>query len=100
MYHLNVKYKGKKEVIVFPSRYKTLILGAPKMIKNRNNKIKKMSGAQRKKWAVEKAGYIFSLRKDIKSLSELNSRKKKDDPADAIVMLQAYKVMIYYDKIL
>jgi len=74
-----------KEVEFFSSTYKTQILGAQT----------KMTKPQRKKWAVEKALEIFTIRGDDTNLLRDTKKKNKnticDDICDACVQCQAYK---------
>lgn len=76
------------EVIEFPAYNKTKVLGAPKGL----------TKYQRKKWSVEEAKYILNLRKDEKNLADLSNAKKKDDLADTLTQLQAFKVLRYLDE--
>lgn len=50
----------------------------------------KMTKAQRKKWTVEEAANLLLAREDYDNIEIFNNRKK-DDYADAIMMIQSYK---------
>jgi len=76
------------EIIEFPAYYKTKILGAAKGL----------TKPQRKKWSVEEAIHILNIREDFESLTELTCVKKKDDLADTVTQLQAFKILRYIDK--
>jgi hypothetical protein len=77
-----------KLTVEFPSYHKTQVHGAPK----------KMTKYERKKWAVEKAMNMLISREDTKMLKEFIEFKKKDDVADCVLMLSAYKYLCYVDK--
>jgi hypothetical protein len=77
-----------KHTLEFPSYHKTKVLGATR----------KMSKSERKLWSVHRAIDILIDRNDKESLEKINNRKKKDDMADVIVQLQAYKYLVYIDK--
>jgi hypothetical protein len=81
-------YANFKKTIEFPAYYKTKILGAHK----------KMNKQERKAWAVSKALEILADRNDEETMLTITSRKKRDDVADALVQLQAYKYLIFIDK--
>lgn len=95
------QYNRYKQIISFPAYYKTQILGAEKLEKKtKKGKISYVSidKPARKKWSIEKAMYILSEREDFKTLSQLTSNKKKDDLADVLCQLQAFKYLVYVDK--
>ena len=55
---------------------------------------KKMTKPERKKWAVDKATEILCGRGDVVGLQILDENKKKaDDMSDALLMIQAWKVL-------
>lgn len=81
-------YAAFKNSIEFPAYHKTKVLGSPK----------KMTKYERKTWSVKRAIEILQSRGSDHLLTELKSRKKKDDVADCITMLQAYKFLSYVDK--
>lgn len=75
------------EVLEFGAFHKTKVLGA----------IKGLTKPQRKKFAVEETKNILSLREDFENLGNLSIAKKKDDLADTIVQLQAFKILRFID---
>ena len=91
------KYGRDKELIEFPAYHKTQLLGAEKVeVKSRNDtRYKSMTKPKRKKWCINKAMYIFTLRDDQKTLESMKTTKKKDDLADVLCQLQAYKILTY-----
>ena len=94
------KYGRFKEVIEFPSYYKTQILGAEKLKKTtKTGKItyKAVDKTTRKKWAIDEASTILAEREDFYTLSEITSMKKSDDVSDVIVQLQAFKYLYFID---
>jgi len=109
-----------KPIIMFPSKYKTLILGAPKYIeknitknkenkqniqivdhsqnKNGNKKIK--LGTKRKKWASELAYKILLERNDSQGVEDLFVNKKygkPDDCSDVLLMCISFCYMVFID---
>jgi len=74
-----------KEIVHYGSQFKTQILGAPNGLTKH----------QRKKWSIEKAKEIFTLRGDKEALDQMIKGKldkqKQDDIADACIQCQAYK---------
>lgn len=95
--YFSIKYPHLK-LVDFPSYHKTQILGAPKNKKvSKNGKVSfiPMNKVERKKWAVEKALEILRLRKDGVNSTVLLLQKKKDDLADTLCQLQAYKFLEY-----
>lgn len=97
------KYGRYKSVIEFPAYHKTQILGAPKVegkpYKSGKKRYKAMEKPQRKKWSVDKAIDILTNRGEMDILEGLTSAKKKDDLADVLTQLQAFKYRIYVDKL-
>jgi hypothetical protein len=97
------KYGRFKTVIEFPSYYKTQILGAEKdekILKSGKVSYKAVDKLSRKKWSVVKASEILNDRDDTVTLQELTSKKKKDDLADVLCQLQAFKFLHFVDKII
>jgi len=96
------KYGRYKTIVEFPAYHKTQILGAPKVegkpYKSGKTRYKAMEKAQRKKWSVEKAIEILTSRGEIEILNGLTSVKKKDDLADVLTQLQAFKYRTFVDK--
>jgi len=96
-----LKYSRFKEIVEFPAYHKTQILGAEKIEKRtKNGKItyKAIDKPARKKWSVKKATSILEERKDFDTLSSLTTARKRDDLADVLCQLQAFKVLVYIDK--
>lgn len=82
------QYRDSKEVIEFPAYHKTQVLGA----------VKKLTKPQRKKWSVEKCANILLHRGDIETLNLLSEASKRDDLADVITQLQAFKFLRFVSK--
>ena len=96
------KYGTFKQIVEFPSYYKTQILGSKKdetITKKGKVSYKAVSKPERKKWAVEEAMLILADRDDFKTMSEVVSKSKKDDLADTLCQLQAFKYLKYIEKI-
>lgn len=96
------KYGRYKTIIEFPAYHKTQILGAPKIegkpYKSGKKRYKAMDKPQRKKWSIQKAIEILKKRNEYDILNTLTSAKKRDDLADVLTQLQAFKYRLYIDK--
>ena len=76
------RYGDQKTIIEFPSYNKTQLLGAPTG----------MDKPKRKKWAIQEADKIWTLRGDIKTVDMVGSRKKKDDMSDCLLHVLSYLI--------
>ena len=97
------KYNRFKELVEFPAYHKTQVLGSaktPKVGKGGKTTYKAIDKPARKKWCIQEAIKILELRNDIETLSIMTDRKKKDDLADVLCQLQAFKILTYIDKLL
>jgi hypothetical protein len=95
------KYGRFKEIIEFPAYHKTQILGAKKIEKistKGKSTFKAIDKPARKKWSIEKAMNILKERKDLDTIASLTSSRKRDDLADVLCQLQAFKILVYIDK--
>ena len=54
-----------------------------------------MTKPKRKKWCIQKAMHIFTIRDDKETLDKMKKTKKKDDLSDVLCQLQAYKILTY-----
>jgi hypothetical protein len=95
-------YSRFKQIFEYPAYNKTQILGAPKVegkpYKSGKKRFVAMEKPQRKKWAIQKATEILKLREEENILESLTTAKKKDDLADVVCQLQAFKYTEYVDK--
>jgi len=80
------RYGNSKKIVEFPSYNKTQILGAPGGLEK----------PKRKKWAIEKANEIWTLRGDLETVELVNSKKKKDDMSDCLLHVLSYIICNYY----
>jgi hypothetical protein len=97
-YFIN-KYGREKKIIEFEAYNKTHVLGAEKLLSKTGKKqYKNMGDYARKKWAIEEAFSILSMRDDYETMSEIGSIKKKDDLCDTIIQLQAFKYLYFIEK--
>lgn len=97
------KYGRLKQIVEFPAYHKTQVLGAKKIETGRKTKkgkvlYKAMDKPARKKWSVSKATEILKDRKDFDTIASLTSARKRDDLADVLCQLQAFKILVYIDK--
>ena len=88
------KYGRFKQIIEYPAYNKTQILGAEK-VTSKNGKYKSMDKPSRKKWCIEKAFQILSVRNDLETLSKIRNTKKKDDLSDVICQLCSWKYLTF-----
>lgn len=86
MGYLRYRYGTFKFVIEFPAYNKGNILGAEKAKNSRKRK-------GLKPWAVREMKVILKCKKQDKLLDEIMSYKKRDDYADALCQLQAFKFL-------
>ena len=82
------QYANFKKIIEFPAYHKTKVLGAPKKLKKYD----------RKAWSVDEALRILVDRGDTEQLENIRSKRKKDDCADVITQLQAFKWLYFIDQ--
>ena len=80
------RYGNEKTIIEFPSYNKTQILGAPGGLEK----------PKRKKWAIEKADEIWTVRGDLDTSTFVGTRKKKDDMSDCLLHVLSYIICNYY----
>lgn len=95
-------YDRFKQTIEFPAYHKTNILGAEKIEKKtKGGKVsyKSVNKPARKKWCVEMAKSILFDRDDLKNMAVICGAKKKDDLADVICQLQAFKYLAFIDNL-
>ncbi len=97
-------YGRFREVIEIESKYKTMILGAKRILskktyRNGNKKYVSMSKYDRKKWSVQIGNNILENRNDNEGLDLFKKFKKKDDIFDTILQTQALKYLKFVDKI-
>jgi hypothetical protein len=92
------KYGRTKNIVEFPAYHKTQVLGAPKVqgkpTKN-GFRWKSMDKPSRKKWSICKSIEILTSRGEIEVLEGLTTVAKKDDLADTLMQLQAYKYLTF-----
>jgi hypothetical protein len=86
------------KIIEYDAFNKTQVLGCKMdsvLSKKGVEKFKAVDKPTRKKWAVSKCIDILTLRNDIETLTFIKTQKKKDDLADVLVQLQAFKYQTY-----
>lgn len=91
-------YRDFKPVIIYPSKNKGDILGAPKKIEDKKGKLKKKNKQQLKKWAELLGLSILENRNDKEMLDKVLKFKKRDDVMDALIQLQSIKIKIFIQK--
>lgn len=96
MHHIHsyflIHYQLYKQVILYPSKNKTRVLGAPFQFIHKG-KTTIMNKYQRKKWSVNTVTDLLTKRNDNNSLELLKKESKKDDLCDTISQLVSYIVM-------
>jgi hypothetical protein len=100
--YFTIKYGRYKEVVEFPAYHKTQVLGAPKVegkpYKSGKPRWKAMEKPQRKKWSINQAIEILTSRGEMEVLDKLTTVAKRDDLADVLTQLQAFKYLVYVNK--
>lgn len=101
--YFTIKYGRFKKVIEFPAYHKTQVLGAEKIrgkkFKNGNYRWKTIDKPTRKKWSVAKATEILTYRGEKETIENIKTKAKKDDLADTLTQLQAFKYLFFIEKI-
>jgi hypothetical protein len=96
------RYGRFKQVLEFPSYYKTQILGCKKIkgkkCKNGKYRWKAVDKPARKKWSIMKATEILENRGEKDTINNIKSKSKKDDLADTLTQLQAFKFLFFVSK--
>lgn len=90
-----ITYGPFKKVVLYPSKNKTRVLGAPLKKENESGKAQKVDKAFRKKWSTLRAFQILSIREDentIDYIFNLN-KSKKDDLSDVITQCLSYNIL-------
>lgn len=97
--YFRFRYGRFKKVSEFPAFHKTQVLGCEKIkgkkCKNGNYRWKSIGKPARKKWSVVKATEILKERGEEDTIQNI---KKKDDLADTLNQLQAFKYLCFVDK--
>ena len=100
--YFTFKYGQTKTILEFHAYYKTQILGAPKIkgkpYKSGAIRYKAMDKPARKKWSINKAIEILTCRGEMEILQGLTTVAKRDDLADVLTQLQAFKYLYFVDK--
>jgi hypothetical protein len=95
-------YGRHKSIIEFPAYHKTCVLGAEKVKGKKTKKgvqrWKTLGDRERKKWSVEKALAILESRGEEDRMNEIKTKRKKDDLADVVTMLNAFKYLCFVDQ--
>ena len=97
MHHIHnwflIMFRDFKQIILYPSKNKTRVLGAP-LIKEINNKKEKINKYERKQWAVKMADEILTTRNEIDFHNKIfiEHKNKKDDLSDVIIQTLSYHI--------
>jgi len=89
-------YRNFKNTVLFQSKNKTRVLGAPlKCIDSKTKRLRKVRKNERKKWSTDIAKEIILCRNDHETLDYIynKNKQKKDDLADTIVQCLAYNIL-------
>jgi len=86
-------------VVEFPAYHKTQVLGCAKRpgkpTKTGKARWKAVDKPTRKKWSVTKATEILEARGEVDAMNGITQKAKKDDLADTLTQLQAYKCLTF-----
>lgn len=95
-------YKDSKEIILFPSKNKTQILGAPRKINVDGKMVKRPDKGKQgtKGWSCDLAEHILNIRGDEEKHTYIfqKNKSKKDDLSDVICQANAYAIIKFLDK--
>lgn len=96
MHHLHaclLMTYGEKRVMLYASKNKTRVLGAPLKALD-EGKMKKVSKYDRKKWSTEQANALLTERKEDRWHSYIfkENKSKKDDLSDVLMQALSYVV--------
>lgn len=93
------RYGRFKQVFEFPAYHKTQVLGCQKIkgkkCKNGSYRWKAIDKPSRKKWSIMKATEILEKRGEEDTINNIKSKAKKDDLADTLTQLQAFKFLSF-----
>ena len=97
MYHLQaflLIHYPDTQVVLYPSKNKTRVLGAPLKAPNKAGVVKKVTKYQRKKWSTECAEVILKAREQFNFYDYIfkQNKSKKDDLSDVIMQSLSYMV--------
>lgn len=96
------RYGRFKQVLEFPAYHKTQVLGCQKIkgkqFKNGKYRWKAVDKPTRKKWSVMKATKILEDRGEEETINNIKTKTKKDDLADTLTQLQAFKYLCFVEK--
>jgi hypothetical protein len=89
-----IQFRDFKKIILYPSKNKTRILGAPLSSTDEDGKRLKMDKSFRKKWSTEKAHQILIARNDEKTYNYIfiQNKSKKDDLSDVITQCLSFHI--------
>ena len=101
------RYGRTKQFVEFDAQHKGKVMGCPKMINEKKPKFKNgkdnwcaMPKSKRKKYGVKQATEILTQRGESKILAGIKTVGKKDDLADTLLQLQAFKYLAFVEKML
>ena len=98
MHHLHawllITFGGRVKVLLYASKNKTRVLGAPLKVPNKEGKLVAFTKYQRKKWSTEQAKLVLQQRQDAHHLKYIfeENKKKKDDLSDVLMQTLSYVV--------
>jgi len=80
-----IHFSSFKVTLEFPAYHKTKVMGAPR----------KMAKPQRKLWSIDRALTLLFTRNDHNTMHRFGESGKRDDMADVIMQLQAFKILVF-----
>lgn len=92
-----ILYGHHKCISFIGASRKTKLLGCPLQL-NAKGKYESIPKPLRKKWSVTNALSILHLRRDYDSILSFIQYTKRDDIADCINLLQAFKYLVFVEK--
>jgi hypothetical protein len=100
MYHIQAwfynEYRNFKTILLYPSKNKTRVFGAPLRLESEKNKRgRRVNTRERKVWSVHTVDCILKGRKDDNYYNFIfvQNKSKKDDLSDTIVQCISYFIL-------
>jgi hypothetical protein len=96
-----IQYRQFKKVLLYPSKNKTRVLGAPLKEVDERGKASRVDKAFRKKWSTQKTLEILTVRGDNDTIQYIfkDNKSKKDDLSDTITQCLSYHLLKLLKKV-
>jgi len=90
-----IMFRQFKKVLLYPSKNKTRVLGAPLKETDESGKTTRVDKSFRKKWSTNKALEILTVRGDSETINYIfkENKSKKDDLSDTITQCLSFHLV-------